>query len=149
MTDLQRAEEIHALRSRLAECEGALHESVGATPSNSFIERARSAIANALADGRPPIGAIAPRVCLASNDPAALGEQGTSYGDLIDSVRRERVESLVTAGRLSITEIAFLAGFNDVSGFRRAYKRWTGLAPSTRALARTGSYHLSRDDSAV
>jgi AraC-like DNA-binding protein len=31
---------------------------------------------------------------------------------------------------MSITEIAFLLGFADVSGFRRLYKRWTGVAPS-------------------
>jgi AraC-like DNA-binding protein len=145
MTDLQRAEaEIHALRDRLAECESAIAGNVAPIPSKSFVERARVAIASRLAHGRPPIGAIA-RALHASprTIQRRLGEQGTSYGDLIDSVRRERVESLVTAGRLSITEIAFLAGFTDVSGFRRAYKRWTGLAPSDARARENGSKHFT------
>jgi len=37
---------------------------------------------------------------------------------------------------MSITEIAFLLGFSDVSGFTRTFKRWTGRTP---ALARSRS----------
>jgi AraC-like DNA-binding protein len=39
-------------------------------------------------------------------------------------------ERLVADSRVSITEIAFLLGFTDVSGFRRMYKRWTGVSPA-------------------
>jgi AraC-like DNA-binding protein len=50
--------------------------------------------------------------------------------EVVHAVRRELGERLVAEGRMSITEIAFLLGFTDVSGFRRVYKRWTGVAPS-------------------
>lgn len=59
-----------------------------------------------------------------------LGESGTSHTDVIDSVRCEMGERLVSEKRLSITEIAFLLGFADVSSFRRSYKRWTGVSPA-------------------
>ena len=142
MNDLQAAqEEIERLRHHLAECEneiafgsigdGTAKRQFGATPRSSFLERVRVAVANALVHGRPTIRTIA-RVVHASPRTLQrrLRQQGTTYATLIDSVRRERTERLVTAGNLSITEIAFLAGFTDIGGFRRAYMRWTGVTPS-------------------
>jgi AraC-like DNA-binding protein len=35
-------------------------------------------------------------------------------------------------GKLSTTEIAFLVGFGDVSGFRRARRRWAAAAEAPR-----------------
>jgi AraC-like DNA-binding protein len=151
MNDLQAAQdEIQRLRRDLAECEkeialgglriagGAMKKHGSATPRSAFLERVRLAVANALVRGRPTIRAIA-RALHASPRTLQrrLREQGTSYAKLIDSVRRERTESLVTTGRLSITEIAFLAGFRDLGGFRRAFRRWTGVTPS-RARAGGG-----------
>ena len=31
--------------------------------------------------------------------------------------------------RLTVSEIAFLVGFSELSPFQRAFRRWTGLAP--------------------
>jgi len=36
----------------------------------------------------------------------------------------------MTQSRLSITEIAFMLGFSDLSNFIRAFKRWTGKSPT-------------------
>jgi AraC-like DNA-binding protein len=33
----------------------------------------------------------------------------------------------------SVTEIAFLLGYSELSTFARAFKRWTGKAPSEYA----------------
>jgi AraC-like DNA-binding protein len=101
-------------------------------PKNeSFVERARSAVAHTLVGGRPTLEATA-RVLHASSRTVQrrLEENGTSHVEVVDSVRRDLAERLVKEGRMSITEIAFLLGFADVSGFRRVYKRWTGVAPS-------------------
>ncbi|MEH6367600.1 MAG: AraC family transcriptional regulator [Pseudomonas marincola] len=34
------------------------------------------------------------------------------------------------AGRLSVEQIAYSLGYNDVANFRRAFKRWEGVPPS-------------------
>jgi AraC-like DNA-binding protein len=103
---------------------------------SSFLERVHVAVAHALVHGRPSIDAIASAMHASPRTlQRRLRQEGTTYAQLLDSVRRERTERLVTTGRLSITEIAFLAGFTDLGGFRRAYRRWTGLSP---ARARAG-----------
>ena len=46
--------------------------------------------------------------------------------------------------RMSVAEVAFLAGFSELSAFHRAFKRWTGRTPVTfRAEARTRPHNRS------
>ncbi|SHH04567.1 transcriptional regulator, AraC family [Hydrocarboniphaga daqingensis] len=59
-----------------------------------------------------------------------LAEQNTSFGDLLDEVRkRDSLQWLVESER-SIDDIAQRVGYADPSNFRRAFQRWTGLSPS-------------------
>lgn len=101
---------------------------------SSFVERVRAVVARALRGGRPTLRSTA-RALHASPRTVQrrLGEHGTSHMKVVHAVRRELAERLVAEGQMSITEIAFLLGFRDVSGFRRVYKRWTGVAPSRAA----------------
>jgi AraC-like DNA-binding protein len=48
----------------------------------------------------------------------------------VDEVRRQLAVRYIESPRLSITEIAFLLGYEDVSSFRRAFKKWTGKSPT-------------------
>jgi AraC-like DNA-binding protein len=61
-----------------------------------------------------------------------LSEQGLTYQDVVDSVRRETSIVLLERGDLTVTEISFLLGFSDVSSFRRAFRRWTGRSPRSK-----------------
>jgi AraC-like DNA-binding protein len=58
-----------------------------------------------------------------------LAEEGTSYQELVSEVREDLARQHLTESRLSISEIAFLLGFSDVSSFHRAFKRWTHETP--------------------
>jgi AraC-like DNA-binding protein len=109
-----------------------LGEILGRLPRNrSFAERARAAVAATLPSGRPTLRAVARELRSSPRTvQRRLREHGTTHRELVDSVRRELAERLVAEGRLSITEIAFLLGFADVSGFRRRFERWTGGPPS-------------------
>ena len=60
-----------------------------------------------------------------------LEEEGTSYRQALNDTRRDIARSYLDEGHTSVTEIAFLLGFADTSGFSRAFRRWTGLSPRT------------------
>jgi AraC-like DNA-binding protein len=66
-----------------------------------------------------------------------LFEENTSYQAALDGVRRQLAREYLQSKRISIKEAAYLLGYSDTANFRRAFKRWEGVAPS-EALARYG-----------
>jgi len=61
----------------------------------------------------------------------SLRELGTTYQSILDSVREKMAIQYLATSRLPLEDIAYLVGFNDVSNFRRAFRKWTGKAPLT------------------
>lgn len=59
-----------------------------------------------------------------------LQEQGTSFSEIVDDLRRDLAERYLRERTSAIGEIAFLLGFSDVRAFGRAFKRWTSESPS-------------------
>lgn len=60
-----------------------------------------------------------------------LAQRGTSFQDLLSETRRELALGYLAQRNLSVTEITFLLGFTDTSNFTRAFKRWTGISPTS------------------
>jgi AraC-like DNA-binding protein len=58
-----------------------------------------------------------------------LAECGTTYEQLVDGVRRERVELLLRRPEPTLRDIAHQAGFSDERAMRRAVRRWYGVGP--------------------
>jgi len=58
-----------------------------------------------------------------------LGEEGTSFRQVLDDVRRELAQGWLAQSEMAIGEVAFLLGFSESSNFHRAFKRWTGQTP--------------------
>lgn len=58
-----------------------------------------------------------------------LGEEGTSFRQVLDDVRRELAQGWLVQSEMAIGEVAFLLGFSESSNFHRAFKRWTGQTP--------------------
>jgi AraC-like DNA-binding protein len=58
-----------------------------------------------------------------------LHEEGTSFHEVLDELRRDVAISQMRARRKSIDELAFVLGFEKTSSFHRAFKRWTGQTP--------------------
>ena len=59
-----------------------------------------------------------------------LREEGTSFRQLIEDVRKEiALQYLAQPGALA-SEAAFLLGFSEPGAFTRAFRRWTGASPT-------------------
>ncbi|MEY4581789.1 MAG: hypothetical protein RL701_6492 [Pseudomonadota bacterium] len=59
-----------------------------------------------------------------------LEEESTSFTVLLDAARREAAERYLAKPEPTVTEIAFLLGFSNLRAFSRAFRRWTGSAPT-------------------
>jgi AraC-like DNA-binding protein len=66
-----------------------------------------------------------------------LKHEGTTYRAVLQEVRCDLAEGMLEDGSKTLNEISFLLGFGELSAFSRAFKRWTGMAPS----AYRGSTH--------
>lgn len=58
-----------------------------------------------------------------------LQDKGTSFRQVLESVRKMVALQYIRDSGTSMTEIAFLLGFSEQSAFSRAFKKWTGKSP--------------------
>ena len=59
-----------------------------------------------------------------------LAEAETTYQQLVDATRRDLALRYIENPGQSITDITFMLGFSQQSAFTRAFRRWTGYAPT-------------------
>ena len=67
-----------------------------------------------------------------------LRENGETFRSLLAQVRMDLAERYIRKRDFSITEIAFLLGYNDTSAFSRAYRNWFGMSPTQARLCTGG-----------
>lgn len=58
-----------------------------------------------------------------------LQEEGINFQQLADLVRKSLAEHYLKTGNYQIKEISNMLGYNELSAFSRAFKRWTGKPP--------------------
>lgn len=59
-----------------------------------------------------------------------LAAEGVTFDDLLEELKKTLAQHYLEGGKASVNEVAYLVGFADASSFSRAFKRWTGKAPS-------------------
>jgi YesN/AraC family two-component response regulator len=57
-------------------------------------------------------------------------EHGFTFRDFVVRVRIQRAAELMKQSHVSVTEAAFVVGFNDLSYFARMFRRQLGVSPS-------------------
>ena len=63
-----------------------------------------------------------------------LVQEGHPFRDLLEQVRRDLCELYKFEGRRSMSVIAELLGYSELSAFTRAHKRWHNVPPSSSSL---------------
>ena len=59
-----------------------------------------------------------------------LTEEGTSFQQLKDGIRRDAAIHYLSQPNVPIAEISQLLGFSEPAAFTRAFKQWTGVPPA-------------------
>jgi AraC-like DNA-binding protein len=112
----------------IAYCEEAL--ALRARRSGSMRAGVENAIAPLLPHGKARLGEIARRLGISERTLARrLAAEGLSFGGILDQLRSDLARRHVRDSTLSISEIAWLLGYQEVSAFTHAFKRWTGMTP--------------------
>ncbi len=61
-----------------------------------------------------------------------LSAEKTSFQTLLDDIRCNLAKEYLKQNQHSVSEIAMVLGYSDLSNFRRAYQRWTGETPKRK-----------------
>jgi AraC-like DNA-binding protein len=58
-----------------------------------------------------------------------LSLEGLSFSELLQNLRRDLAERYLADQHLSISQVAWLLGYEEVGAFSHAFKRWTDKTP--------------------
>ncbi|MFE2142973.1 AraC family transcriptional regulator [Streptomyces sp. NPDC059456] len=104
----------------------------------SVSEQVRRALARQLRSSPrlPELGEVAARLAVS---PATLRrrlrQEGTSFQQLKDHVRRDAAIAGLAESSEPIAELAARLGFSEDTAFHRAFRRWTGTTPGAYRIA--------------
>jgi AraC-like DNA-binding protein len=91
----------------------------------------RERIRAGLGEAPPSLAAVAATLRMSTRTlQRRLADDGVSFADLVDEVRRDLALDYVRDPRRPLGEVAFLLGYAELSPFLRAFKRWTGRTPA-------------------
>ena len=101
-------------------------------PDDSIASRARRALLETITIGRSSAGSVAREIALSERTlHRRLRAEGTSFREVLDSVRSQLAATLLREPHIGTAEVAYLLGYSDSAAFHRAFRRWTGQTPLT------------------
>ena len=118
-------------RSHLAMLEAGLGDvDVMQVTSGSAVHQVRTTLMQILPSGRSDAGSVASRLKTTKRSlQRHLQREGTSYGAVLETMRREMALNYLKDGDLRVEEVSLLLGFRDPNSFYRAFQGWTGTTP--------------------
>ena len=118
-------------------CEAALTDRKGNV--SQLRTRVENAISSLLPHGRVVVDDVARSLGMSKRTLARkLSDEGLNFTEVLQHLRRDLAVRYLDDRKLHISKIAWLLGFNEVSAFTHACRRWTGKTPSQMRTA--GAY---------
>ena len=110
-------------------CEAAITDRRGHV--SQLRTRVENAISSLLPHGRVLVEDVARSLGMSERTLARkLSDEGLNFTEILQQLRRDLAVRYLDDHKLHISKIAWLLGFNEVSAFTHAFKRWTGKKPS-------------------
>ena len=96
-----------------------------------LVASVRSTICSTLDDSLPTLETVAAQLKLGPRTlQRRLREAGRSFQQVLEEARHELALRHLANQELSVTDVALRLGYADATAFNRAFRRWTGTAPS-------------------
>ena len=90
----------------------------------------RKAVAESMRDGDPKLARVAKKMAMGPRTiQRRLKEYGFDFKKLVEDTRQRFAQNYLKDRENTLTEVAFLLGYSELSAFNRAFKRWTGATP--------------------
>ena len=118
----------HLNKLLVAYCEEALHR----RPANrsTFRSDVENAIVPLLPHGKAKLDKIAQALGVSQRSLARrLAAEKLTFSRVLESLKMDLADRYLADEDLSISQVAWLLGYQEVSSFTHAFKRWTGRAP--------------------
>jgi AraC-like DNA-binding protein len=115
------------------------------TTRGSFLPKVENAMASLLPHGMAGVGEISRQLGMGQRTLARrLASEGLTFSELLETLRGQLAQKYLSDPGVSISEIAWLLGYQEVSGFSHAFKRWTGKTPREARVRRPAARELGR-----
>jgi AraC-like DNA-binding protein len=97
---------------------------------DSLLASVRRASAETMRDGNLKLARVAKQMAMSARTlQRQLKQRGVDFKQLADDTRRRFAMNYLKDRKNTLTEVAFLLGYSELSAFNRAFKRWTGSTP--------------------
>ena len=112
-------------------CDHIIDEYLARLDHTHIVNRVRTHLVESMPSGRVHEEATAKALHMSVRSlQRKLKQEGTTFKKVLDDTRRELSISYIKDKHTSINEITYLLGYSDPANFSRAFKRWTGMAPT-------------------
>jgi AraC-like DNA-binding protein len=99
-------------------------------PRLALLQSVRKAVTESLKDGKPNLTQVAKKLGLGPRSlQRKLKRYGMDFKEIVVETRSRLALAYLQDSKHTLTEIALLLGYSEVSAFNRAFKRWTDTSP--------------------